>query len=394
MSQYIRKLHIKNIARITEVQVEPSEQGLISVCGTNAAGKTSLLRSIYAGFGGKVPELRNGEKQGEVKIETDDLQITLYVSEAKDKLVVESRDEPGKQVRSPKKLLKSIFGKRAFDVFAFLNATSKAQIDILLGVVNIPADFDHIVTLCDNRIELSKTDTVIEWINNAYKQITEERRVVNRECKRLQGVIDTYKDIEDIESIDIEPLLRLKEEALNREKLKQELLTQEKEIERLEQLLSAAKAKAKDIKDTLDTLEPYELSEIEEQIKTAKYSNALAVKCKDKKIAIENLQEKSKESALLTDILKSILDYKVELMAQTDFPVSGLDIRSGQIFYNDHPLVSASGAEQLIVATAIAAAEIPKDGLQALFIFDPPQLDIESWKLLESFAEKEKSKYG
>ena len=35
-------------------------------------------------------------------------------------------------------------------------------------------------------------------------------------------------------------------------------------------------------------------------------------------------------------------------------------------------------------------SEVPEDGIQALFILDPPQLDSETWEKLEEFAEARK----
>ena len=67
-----------------------------------------------------------------------------------------------------------------------------------------------------------------------------------------------------------------------------------------------------------------------------------------------------------------------------------MDINAGRVFYQGHELSKASGAEQMLVATAIAAAEVPKDGLQALFILDPPQMDSDTWAKLDAFAASKK----
>jgi len=384
----IKKMAVRNIARIVEIDIEPQDSGLVEICGKNGAGKTSLLRSIFAAFGGEVPELRDGASRGSVRVETENLLLSLTVTPKGSRLVVEDVATPGQPLRSPKTLLKSIFGKRAFDVFAFLTARPKEQIDILLNVVEIPVDLQYLLLLCERRVEINAGASVIECINSAYEQIGNERRICNREVKRLQGLIETYHDIVDVEAVDIDELLQLKEKAINRLKIEQQLQAELREIERLTRLLEEANGRATTLRDTLAELAPYPLTEIEEQIAKARQTNELALKCREKRQAIDDLQNKNRESAKLTDIMQKISSYKVDLMVHTRFPIDGMDIKSGQIYYNGIPLSSACGAEQLLVATAIAAAEIPADGLQALFIFDPPQLDSASMALLENFAQE------
>lgn len=404
-NQRIKKLTIKDVARVIEANIEPPEHGMVEVCGKNAAGKTTVLRSIFAAFGGKVPEVRNGEARGDINVETDDLSISLTITPKKDTIRLIDK-KTGDKVRAPKTVLKSFFGKRAFDVFSFLNAKGKEQVDILLNVVKFPFDLDGFKNMLNNRVVIVNPDDrqVTEIINDAYKQLMTERTVVNRKVKTLESLLASYGDISDLYEIDIAPYYELKNKIIKARAKKEEIGKRKQYVDSMKKRVVELLKTVADLEGQIKKEEteirlaesdveeavPYDLEEIEEEIKRGVQNNENYKKNKDKLKKQDELQELSKDSAELTSLIDSIHDYKIKLMKQTDFPIDGLDIKRGQIYYNDSPLIDASGAEQLRVAIAIAHAEMPKDGLQALFVFDPPQIDEETTSILKDFAEEKK----
>lgn len=118
----------------------------------------------------------------------------------------------------------------------------------------------------------------------------------------------------------------------------------------------------------------------------ANQHNKNAGKAEEYKQASQEMQARCQEAAGITRALRSLKDYKHELMRTVPMPVDGLDIKAGKVYFGGHPLKDASGAQQLMVAVGIAAKEIDPDGLQCLFVADPPQMDAETWAELDKFA--------
>ncbi len=168
--QKIKSLYIKNAQVITEVSFDPNETGSIIVAGKNATGKTTLMRCIFAAMGGKAPEVRKGQRKGEVKLELDDYSVSLSFSEKSDKIVVTRKDKPGIPIRGPKAHLKSILGKRAFDATAFLHGTAKSQADALLAIIDIPGNKNDLEKITGNKVILSD-GKITEQVNQAYQAI-------------------------------------------------------------------------------------------------------------------------------------------------------------------------------------------------------------------------------
>lgn len=380
----IRHLKINNIARIIEIEVVP-ENNFMIVAGENAAGKTTLIKSIVAGFGGKVPELREGQERGEINLKTDNLNIKIVRTATRDTMTATSR-ETGAKISKPKSVMKELLGERDFDSTEFLLATAKKQVEALLKVIKIKATKQDIVDICED-IELTGNN-VVDWINGAYEQIYAERRVVNRDMKKAQHVFDQYQHVETSPIIDLEQLYVFKDLANQKELLMEKSSLKRDELSRLQDKITVLTEEYLEAQNKIEELEPYNIGEILEQIEEAKENNKNAVLAKEKALAQDSLQEKNKQVAGLTEKLVRLNSFKNEIMINTKMPIDGLDIRAGKVYLNGHPLSSASGAEQMLVAIAIAAEEIPEEGLQALFIFDPPQLDKNSWDKIEEFAKK------
>lgn len=412
MTEKINAMHIKNIARVSEVVFDPPKKGLITIGGQNAAGKTSLLKSIYAGLGGKVPELKEGKNRGSIELELDNYIVSLYISQKGNKIKVEAKDKPGVSISSPKTFLKDIFGKRCFDVPEFLYATEKNQVEALLKILDIPGKKEDLEQIGQGKINLEGVDDKVHiFVNEAYNQIKAQKSILTQKKRSLSKEIEDKRESYDLDitEINIEELYKLKEKATKKEQIKKDISgcnekksvaeeninEYENQIRHYQKLIEAKKEEIlrfdesiKSFADELEELSPYEVLEIEEEINRAKKNNEEFHLVKEVKRQTDELTGITQEIAGLKEIQQDINEYKIDIMNRTKFPIEELDIKAGQIYYKGHPLKVASGAQQMLVATSIAATEIPKEGLQALFILDPPQLDDSSWTFLEEFAEK------
>ena len=419
MSEKIKNITIKNVARIAEVNFQPPENGLIIIGGKNKAGKTTMMKSIFAGLGGKVPELKEGKIKGKVELELDNYNVTLYLNQKTNKIKLEEKTNLGVSLQSPKTMLKILLGKRCLDVPEFLTATPKHQVETLLKIVDIPGSKAEIEKITENTVDIQHCiEDVTVFVNEAYNQKLAEQRINNRKMKSLEvEVAEGRENFDlDIEEINIETLYKEKELAQVKPSLEKELEIYQKRsiniqeivdkkgerIEELEKMIIENKGEIEEIikeaivldkkkillEEKIKALESCSIEKIDKQIEEAKENNQQLILVQDIKNKTDELEDCTKTAGKIKDILNKIKEYKDEAMENTVFPVPGLDIRSGQIYYNNHPLKDSSGAEQMLVATAIASSEIPKDGLQALFILDPPQLDNSSWVFLEEYATK------
>ena len=173
----IIKLESENIKRLQAVEITP-DGSLVVIGGKNAQGKSSVLDSIEYALAGtsSIPSkpIRKGERKARVVIEMDNLIVTRTFTEKGSQLIVS--DKQGFPKTSPQTLLDSLTGKLSFDPLAFLTMEPEKQLTIIKELAGV---------------DLSKLD-------EEKKKIYEERVLINREIKSIQGQIDGIIKYEDV----------------------------------------------------------------------------------------------------------------------------------------------------------------------------------------------------
>jgi len=402
----IVKLEAENYKRLKAIEIIP-EGNTVVISGKNGAGKTSVLDAIWACLSGgdagrkiKKP-VRNGEENAKIVLELDELIVTrTWTGDDKTYLTVESKD--GAAYKSPQAILDALVGRLTFDPLEFAGLKSKEQVAALLDVVDIGVD--------PAALEVERGE------------FYDERAIVNREVKRLEGVLAStttpYKDapteevsatslvakLEDAKDVhrkrddiasDLErqvneskritaAVINLKEE-FDREKKELEKSFTEKEgqlqndLENNDHNVMVTGKELEEISNVLPDIE-----EIQKEVNDADETNANARAAKAWHEVTKQLKTKQEESKALTDKILAIDKEKSDAIKVAQMPVEGLSFDENGLTFNGVPFAQASSAEQLRISTAMAMAANPK--LRVIRVTDGSLLDSDSMKMIEQLA--------
>ena len=368
----IIELKSSNIKKLKAVELRvDKDKNLVMVTGKNAAGKSSLLDSIWYALGGKknIPgePIRKGEEKGEITINLDGYIVVRTFTDKGSYLKITNKD--GSDYSNPQAFLDYIVGNLSFDPLEFSRMESKKQIAELIKITGL---------------DLTK-------LEEKKKEITQERLFIGREVKAMpiieaEIVEMSRKFIE--ENKDLPSIHDLMTECNGREKeidyyndIQREIKQAEEEIKDLQNVL----IRLKDIKKP--TVDAEELAKMKESLKNTETINA-QVRVAEKTIEDSNDWSKinGKYSDLTNDI-KAVDEEKKKKLAEVKMPIEGLGWDEEGVSYNNIPFNQLSGAEQLKISMAIAMASNPK--LKVVLIKDGSLLDQDSLKVVEDMAKEE-----
>ncbi len=385
----IIKLRAENFKRLRAVTITP-DGDVVQICGRNGQGKTSTLDAIWAALGGKraCPDqpIRQGEKSAKVTVDLGDFVITRKFTAKGTQLEVLA--DNGAKYPSPQAILDGLVGELSFDPQAFARTDAKAQAETLRELVGL---------------DLSALDRRIAGVY-------EERKDANRECKRLEGALDTLP-VHDGEPKPVvlddlfEELERLQQGNLERERgltrlssmreqsvrLTEQVASINQEIEELESRRTGILNKrvtlieeGKVLQRETEAIEPNDLGPVREQISNAETTNRQVGENRHYADTQAELAEAQELADSLTQRLDGMAEEKAEQIASADYPIEGLALTDGGVTYREVPFDQASSAEQLRISAAIGLALNPK--LRVLLIRDGSLLDAESMELLAKMA--------
>ncbi|MCL6479616.1 MAG: AAA family ATPase, partial [Peptococcaceae bacterium] len=244
----IIKLQAENIKRLKAVEITPDGNTVI-ISGKNGQGKSSILDSIWLALAGgeaakNMPRpIRDGEKKANVHLDLGDLVVTrTWTDNDKSYLRVDNKD--GATYKSPQKMLDALVGRLSFDPLAFARQDEKTQLKTLQELVNIdPAQLDA-----------------------KRKELFDQRTLVNREVKQLEGQLagmttpepDTPKD--EISATDVLNELRQAQNQKNAndekrrqlQQLAQQVSTRKADIASIDEQIRMLQEKRKAAQELLD----------------------------------------------------------------------------------------------------------------------------------------------
>jgi DNA repair exonuclease SbcCD ATPase subunit len=355
---FIIGLEVENFKRINLVKIFPNDTGLTVIGGDNAQGKSSLLDATMAALAGErsVPArpIKDGAKKGLVKVDlSNGLEVRRSFTEKGGGLTVLTKD--GHRVTSPQKALDNPFGGIGFDPLKFIDVKTpkeeREQMQMLLDALGL--DFSD--------------------IDEQKEKAFEDRTVVNREVKRLDGAISKMPHWENVpenevslteltkkfeEANEMNATIQAKGDRISYLDSKVEELNAE--IRRLDQETSDAMAESKTLRAELTTMEEQDIEAIRLKMSTIEEDNQKVRSNNERRKLESELEGKKAESEVLTKELGGIEDKKRKMISEADIPIDGLDFADEGLLYKKVPLKQASSSEKVAVAIALADILSPK----------------------------------
>lgn len=367
----IVELKSSNIKRLKSVELTLDEnKNLILVTGKNAAGKTSVLDSIFYAMAGKksIPgkPIRDGEEKADIEVNVDGYIIKRSFTEKGSYLSVTKPD--GDQFSNAQEFLDYILGNLSFDPLMFSRLAPKKQVEELTKIIGV---------------DLSEYD-------ENKKALLDERLLVGREGKALpkytDEVIAGAKKLADAEEVSVTELankLNEAKEAQNKyDHAQQSIADNDNKIatlkKEMDELLALNVELKKVVKPEVD------IAALEKKMETADEQNKAIRGNKEVLENVKKAEEKTAEYNSLTEQIQGVDAEKKKVLAEAKMPIEGLSWEEDKVLYNNIPYDQISGAEQLRVSMAIAMAANPK--LRVILIKDGSLLDQDNLKVVEEMA--------
>lgn len=365
----ITSFEAENVKRIKAVQFSPSEDGLTIIGGKNANGKTSVLDSIVYALGGEKYRPKNFNRDGsavpgKIKIE---LSNGLIVERSGKNATLKVTDPTGR--KAGQKLLNEFIEPLALNLPKFLNASDKEKGETLLQIIGVGEELD----------ELDKQESLIY----------SERTLVGRDAdkkSKLAEALEYYPDAPE-ELVSASELIRQQQEILAKNGRNEEFRQKASDLEKKEALawekvtlaqaeLEKAQARLEELKKEFNEvseakeaaffdaskLEDESTAEIEESIANVEEINRRVRANLTKANAVDEAEQLRNEYENLTDDLNEVRNKRKALLDSADLPLEGLSVNEGALVYKGQQWSDMSGAEQLIVATAIVRKLNPECG--------------------------------
>ena len=402
MSVKIASLELENVKRIHAVELEPAQDGLTVIGGKNAQGKTSVLDALAWALGGDKmkpadPNRKGGATPARLRVE---LSNGIVVERKGKNGSLHVTDTTGK--KAGQQLLNDFISQLALNIPRFMNGTDADKATALLQTLGIDA-------------ELAKIDGSI-------RATFQDRQLVGRDAKAKRAHAEKLPHHEDAPVAPVSAAKLIQEQqailARNGEKLKakQDAEDTAKKAEFARTAVSATNMRVADLEQQLTEARAElarrtkEAEEAEEKAKVLAQSTAELVLESTEEIeaSIANIetinnhvrdnQAKAEADAEalrveqeydgLTQKLEDLRAKRRGLLDGAPLPLPELSIDDeGALTYKDHTWGDMSGAEQLVVATAIVRATKPECGF--VLVDKLEQFDTDELKKFGEWAKGE-----
>lgn len=377
MSVKIASLELENVKRIHAVELEPAQDGLTVIGGKNAQGKTSVLDAIAWALGGDKmkpadPNRKGGATPARLRVE---LSNGIVVERKGKNGSLHVTDTTGK--KAGQQLLNDFISQLALNIPRFMNGTDADKATALLQTLGIDAELAKIdgsirATFQDRQLvgrdakakrahaeKLPHHDDAPAASVSAAALIQEQQAILARNGEKLkakQDAEDTAKKAEFARTAVSATNMRVADLERQLTEARAELARRTKEAEEAEE-------KAKVLAQTTAELVLESTEEIESSIANIETINNKVRDNQAKAEADAEALRVEQEYDGLTQKLEDLRARRRGLLDGAPLPLPELSIDDeGALTYKDHTWGDMSGAEQLVVATAIVRATKPECG--------------------------------
>jgi DNA repair exonuclease SbcCD ATPase subunit len=407
-------LQINGVRKLTAVSMEFNGSGLIPLVGQNCQGKTTVLDSLSLLLTGakSTPKdiIQHGKDRAEIIAKIGDFQIKRVITKKGTRLEVKTSE--GVKPK-PQEFLDTLRNELTFDPRPFLNKSPENKLRFMMDLLKL--DFSvhdsGIAMLEQERLLVGREVKAIGDIPEVEKTDTVDASELNKE---LDDIEKKNKTLVDAATIEREEEIKTVYEFNQEQVLRRNALNAINEaVSKADKTVVSIRKKIKDLNDDLKHAQGHQLRLIDDQLSTIipepemeipdtvepvlastqslkeQIYNISSINLKA--MAYSNYMEKVEAKKAKEDSYKSLSvdikkehDLKKKLLAETDMPIEGLEIRDDGIFYKGIFSENWSESEGLRISSELCVAMNPK--LRAIFIDKGESYDKKSLEALGKWA--------
>lgn len=382
----INSLEFENVKRVKAVQLTPTANGLTIIGGDNRQGKTSVLDAIVWALGGNKYAPSNPHREGALT------EPSLHIELSNGIIVERKGTNSSLKVIDPEgnkagqALLDSFIEELALNLPKFMNANNKEKANILLQVIGVG---DELAAYELQEKQLFNQRLEIGRLHRQKAHYAEELPYYPEAPNEPISPMELIKQQQDILARNGENQRKRnnlaqyqQQHAMLKERIKnkkEELLKLEAELEEVANNLLTAQAMAQDLEDE-------STAEIEENLANIELINAKVRTNANREMAEEDANKLKAEYDGLTEQLDELREKRTALLEGANLPLPGLSVVDGELTYNGSKWDAMSGADQLIVATAIVRQLNPRCGFVLMDKLE--QMDMTTLKAFGEYCEQ------
>lgn len=378
----------QNVKRIKAIDITP-ETDVVRIAGRNGQGKTSLLDAIeWTLAGGRKIQpmpIRYGEDRAHTQAYLGNDGKVAFIVERRwtasgSTLTIKNPD--GFRADAPQSLLDELVGEISFDPMAFMTMQPRDKAKLLASLVGIDTDA----------------------IAAKRKGIVEERRDLARALQATRAKLDAMQrpDNPPTSRTALDDLLRQRAEIARQERdareqeqaiawQRERLASQEVVVRRARLMLDEATATLDAIKADLARIEAEpkvavpDVEQIEAMLRAADRNNQAFDAAAVFDATAGHADELQGKIDALTADIEAVDVMRLDAIAKAKMPVAGLAFdQDGMVTCDGVPIEQTSGARQILISTAMAAALNPR--LRVIRIRHGSDLDPDSMRALQDWA--------
>ena len=382
MSIKINKLEIDNVKKVRALQLQPAANGLTVIGGKNRQGKTSVLDAIAWALGGN--KFRPTQAQNHESVIPPTLKITLSNG-----LIVERKGKNSDlKITDPsggkagQQLLDSFISELALDLPKFLRANEQEKSQILLQIIGVG---DQLAAYEQQEQELYSQRRAIGQIADQKEKYAKEQPYYPDAPATPLSALNLIKQQQEILAKNGENqrqrqtlqqlTLQHEQTTAQIQRVQQQIDDLQTQLEALNKTWHAEDANLVTAAKTVEQLQDESTAELEQSIRNIETINIKVRANLSKDKAEQDAQAYRDQYSELTAQLEQVRNDKSALLDHADLPLKGLSIADRRLVFNGQAWDCMSGADQLMVATAIVRKLNPECGFVLLDKLEQMDLD-------------------
>lgn len=383
-NNHVKRLVVRHIKGVRNIEInDPGE--CVTVAGKNYQGKSSLIESIILAMGGKAAHgkkpLRDGEADGDILLETDELIITRSFKDDDTTILKAKRREGGTYKQGD---LDKMFNSLFADPIAFADLNDKEQVKIVKSLFTAE-DNQAIFALDEEILQLEKQRTFVGQKSGEMGDVEVPEAVEAVDIKDIMELFNASIAKDSSRRVLIQEGTELKERNDKIERDVAELIRQAKELK--EERESNLKKMAT-LRDQLKEVGPSKTAEYQNQLddlgpsikKAEAYKEAMEKKNKKDELALDYTKK--------TGMIKSLRKERDETvaLASKNIAAKGISVRDGAVWFKEIPFQELSSTEKMVVSTQLSISSNPI--MKVLLIRSGERLDDDNLKRIKAIAKK------
>lgn len=366
----ILSIEIENYKKIKVFSKNLNGENLI-VSGKPDEGKTTAISALWSLLDANKEALRNGAKKGHIKLKIGDPGSEYFIL-AERKITPKTSsiiitDSEGRKV--DKKTITDMLNTISSDPLKIMELKGNELSEYLLKTVKFPDGYDVEKIEADRKKLADDRLYFYRAMKDAEKQVGVEPPEVEeidysdieQKIQNIESLLDKKESLENSNEInkkEIDVYAERKKYIFDQiESYKKTLFDLDEKISNLENKISDNEMYAVSIDAEIEDNGGNEYYELKQKQKNAIENEAKRSARNEWLKRKQNYDEKVKKHLEIEKQIQEIDKTKKKIMSEIKYPVDGLSIESGKVFYNGIPLENCGTEKQMLVSASIVAAQ-------------------------------------